>query len=283
MNLDNEVAPMHIPSHAIPMQEPNEEAEASIPTESVEDDPNLDVTSEVHRKAAKRTLPWDLAAGELLFVSPPPPLSLSLPPRAEDISAVRKRTRLEESFFASTDEAAAEISSHDTTVSLTASPDVSVDLSSRTADDNDANADLVTDMQPNTGATTVTRCNWTLEEDAKLSSAFTNTSKKKCGKEYKTNWVAISALVPNRTKKQCCNRWNIVLDPSIDRATERKGKWTADEDTKLEDAVQTNGGKNWVAISELIPGRTKLQRRDRWHGTLVSNIDPTTTRTGKWA
>jgi hypothetical protein len=33
---------------------------------------------------------------------------------------------------------------------------------------------------------------WTAEEDAKVNSAFTNTSKKKWGKEYKTDWAAVA-------------------------------------------------------------------------------------------
>jgi hypothetical protein len=107
-NRDNEVAPMHIPSHIITMQESTEEAEASIPTENVEDSPNPNGTFALCRKAAKRTLPWDLKAGELDLLSPP---------QAEDIPATKKR-RLEEPFSATTDEAAAKISSHDTAVSL---------------------------------------------------------------------------------------------------------------------------------------------------------------------
>jgi hypothetical protein len=47
-------------------------AEASIPTENVRDDPNLNRTLTVRRKAAKRTFPWDLAGEELNLVSPPP-------------------------------------------------------------------------------------------------------------------------------------------------------------------------------------------------------------------
>jgi hypothetical protein len=79
MNLQNsrdndEVAPMHIPSDTITIQEPNEEAEASISTENASDDSNenLNRTVAVRRKAAKRTHPWDLKAGELDLVSPQP-------------------------------------------------------------------------------------------------------------------------------------------------------------------------------------------------------------------
>jgi hypothetical protein len=35
------------------------------------------------------------------------------------------------------------------------------------------------------------------------------------------------------------------------------GEWTTEEDVKLTDAVEKYSGKNWVAISALVPGRTK--------------------------
>ena len=98
------------------MQEPNEEAakqepteEASIRTENAIEDPNLNVTFALQRKAAKRTLPWDLTAGELDLASPP---------------QATKKTRLEEPFSAATDEAATKMSSHVATVSLPAAADI---------------------------------------------------------------------------------------------------------------------------------------------------------------
>jgi myb proto-oncogene protein len=61
-----------------------------------------------------------------------------------------------------------------------------------------------------------------------------------------------------------------------DPATALPGKWTADEDKKLKDAVPAHGEKNWEEIATLVPGRTS-----RWQNALVSNIDPTTAL-GKW-
>jgi hypothetical protein len=234
------------------MQNPTDQAEASIATDttSIDNRSNWNRTVAVRRKAAKRTHPFDLAAEELHLV----PSSSSLSPQAEDIPPARKKPRLEEPLPTTTDEAARK----------TAPPDVSVRIYLPPAadDDNDnANADLVTDAQPSAGATTVTRRHWTSEEDAKLTSAVTNTSKMKWGKEYRTNWAAVAVLVPSRTTIQCRNRWNNALDPSIDRANERKGKWTACEDSELKDAVQTHGGKNWETIAALVPGRTTIQCR----------------------
>jgi hypothetical protein len=81
-----------------------------------------------------------------------------------------------------------------------------------------------------------------------------------CGKD----WAAITAQVPGRTRNQCHNRWKDVLDPNITMTGGRTGSWTDDEDSKLKDAVQTHGGKNWGAIAALVPGRTTKQCRDRW-------------------
>jgi myb proto-oncogene protein len=127
----------------------------------------------------------------------------------------------------------------------------------------------VTDTQANAVATG----SWMLEEDAKLNIAVTNTSQKRWGKKYITDWVAVAALIPGRTRNQCLKRWNNVLDPSIDRTPPgRTGTWTTIEDSKLMDAVQTHGGKNWGAITALVPGRTKRQCRNRWHDVLDPSI-----------
>jgi hypothetical protein len=125
----------------------------------------------------------------------------------------------------------------------------------------------VTDTPPNAGATGATGL-WTPEEDAELTSAVAKAKKKLWGKNYKTDWVAVAAFVPGRTKKQCWNRWRDALDPSITQVARRTGKWTEDEDLKLQGAVQMHCGKDWVAIAALVPGRTKnsvgTDGRMRW-------------------
>jgi hypothetical protein len=245
-------------SPIIVMQESTEEAEASISVENEGEDPNLNVTFALCRKAAKRTLPWDLVGEELNLM---PSL-----PQAEDIPATKK-PRLEEPFSASsTDEAAIKISSRDTAVSLPADADANhVDV--------DADANPVTVTQA--------KGRWTPAEDEKLNSAVTSTCKKKCGKESRPYWAAVAALVPGRSKKQCCKRWTDVLDPSIGRASERMS-WTAVDDIKLKDVVQTHRGKTWEEIAALVPGRTRSQCRSRWCTILDPNIDRANQRTGKW-
>jgi hypothetical protein len=102
-------------------------------------------------------------------------------------------------------------------------------------------------------------------EDSKLKDAVQTHSGK--------DWDAVAALIPGRTHKQCCNRWRAVLDPNIDQAIGHTGRWAAEEDDTLKDAVQTHGVKNWVTIAELVPGRTHKQCCDRWHVVLDPNID----------
>jgi myb proto-oncogene protein len=116
---------------------------------------------------------------------------------------------------------------------------------------------------------------WTEDEDSKLRNAVHRHGGK--------DWAAISALVPDRTIHQCSSRWHDALNPaSIDGANGRTGKWSKDEDSKLKDAVQTHCGKDWAAISALVPGRTKKQCLSRWYDALNPNISLTGRHTGKW-
>jgi hypothetical protein len=107
---------------------------------------------------------------------------------------------------------------------------------------------------------------WTKEEESKLTNAV---------KKHGNNWVTIAAVIPGRTNVQCRQRWADKLDPNTNR---KMGKWTAEEDAKLVDAVK-KCGKDWVAVAALVSGRTNVQCRQRW----AANLDPNTTRKmGKW-
>jgi myb proto-oncogene protein len=103
---------------------------------------------------------------------------------------------------------------------------------------------------------------WTEDEHSKPKTATEAHSGK--------DWVAIAALVPSRTQKQCQNRWHEVLDPKVDRIARLPGKWTVDEDDNLKNAVDTYGRKDWVAVASMVPVRTKEQCSERWK----KNMDP---------
>jgi hypothetical protein len=115
---------------------------------------------------------------------------------------------------------------------------------------------------------------WTKEEDDKLKDAV--------DKHKNEGWAAISARVSGRTKQQCANRWHADLRYKTDETTACVGKWTAEEDCKLKDAVEKHNGKNWEATAALIPGRTKKQFARRWQYVLDNKSDETTARNGQW-
>jgi hypothetical protein len=92
-------------------------------------------------------------------------------------------------------------------------------------------------------------------EDSKLMDAVQTHNDK--------DWVAISALVPGRTKIQCRGRWHYSLEPSMGRASARKSKSAKVEVTKLTDAVLTHGDKNWK-VPRRSRGEAKKQCCDTW-------------------
>jgi myb proto-oncogene protein len=51
---------------------------------------------------------------------------------------------------------------------------------------------------------TINRGVWTVEEDAALTEGV---------KEHGSNWIPVAAMIPGRTKKQCCQRWQRYLRP----------------------------------------------------------------------
>jgi hypothetical protein len=46
--------------------------------------------------------------------------------------------------------------------------------------------------------------------------------------------------------------------------------------------VTTIGGNNWIEIAALVPGRTKIQCKNRWHDALDPGGDRTSLATSKW-
>jgi hypothetical protein len=68
----------------------------------------------------------------------------------------------------------------------------------------------------------------------------------------------------------------------IDWSTERKGKWTVEEDAQLLRAAEMFAVTRWKAIAALIPGRTKKQCWNRWQYALDPSTARKTERKGKW-
>jgi hypothetical protein len=276
------------------MQNPTDQAVTSIPTKTVTaiNSPNLNRAFTLRRKVAKRTLPWELTADEIQLALPPPHDAVPRRSRRARVEIDRlgdyvdtsddlqrsfdvrktKKPRLEESVPTSAGEAATTTTSNDTTVAFRPDADA-------VSKHHHADSDLKMDMHPDTRTSGATG-RWTLEEDAKLTSAVTKTCRKKHGKEQRIDWVAVAALVLGRTNTQCRCRWRDGFD--TDRTTGYTGKWTEGEFIKLKKAVETHGGKNWGAISALVPGRTKKQCWNRWKDVFNPNIVTVSGRKGRW-
>jgi hypothetical protein len=268
------------------MEGPTEEPEAIIPMEIVSNggqnvlSSSSTGTTGLRRKAARRTKPWYLAS--------PPPLPLQ---QNEDISA-RKKARLETPIDTAMalsppddvddDDGANTDSVMDTQSNLRAagatalwSPEEDPELTSAVANTHKTKggkkglerdwAAIDALVPGRTSGQCVNRCHnalnpsiarmegcpgtWAEDEDIKLKGAIQTHGEK--------NWDSISVLLPGRTKDQCRNRWHHALNPSIDRKARCVGKWAEDEDSKLKDAVQTHGDKDWGTIAALVQGRTQ--------------------------
>ena len=94
------------------------------------------------------------------------------------------------------------------------------------------------------------RSNFTPEEDDLLRSLVAQYGS--------ANWASIAAHMPNRTLRQCRERWRHYLAPNI-----KNLPWTPAEDTLLLKKVQELGPK-WVEISKHFANRTDFNVKNRW-------------------
>jgi hypothetical protein len=62
----------------------------------------------------------------------------------------------------------------------------------------------------------------------------------------------------------------MLITPMLSSTTATAGKWTADKDKKLRDAVLTHGCNYGGTIALLVPGRAREECRKRWHYILVA-------------
>ena len=71
------------------------------------------------------------------------------------------------------------------------------------------------------------------------------------------NWKQIASKMPNRNTRQCKDRWNCYLSPSIN-----KQDFSLEEDMKLISLYHHFGSK-WKQIAGYFPGRTHICIRNR--------------------
>jgi myb proto-oncogene protein len=127
----------------------------------------------------------------------------------------------------------------------------------------------------------VNRGRFSKEEDYMLQQAVT---------EFGPDcWREVARKLPNRTTKQCRERWQNCLSPDVKKG--KKGPWTAEEDHLLLEKHREYGNR-WATIAGSLPGPGRtgmavkhryelLQRRQRAQQNNVISGHAMQTRSGR--
>ncbi|OHS96275.1 hypothetical protein TRFO_37578 [Tritrichomonas foetus] len=94
------------------------------------------------------------------------------------------------------------------------------------------------------------RRQFTLEEDKILRQAIADFGE--------NDWERISSLLPNRSARQCRDRWNKYLSPNV-----KDSMWTKEEDELLLSLLEKYGNK-WSKIATFIEGRSDISIKNRY-------------------
>ena len=100
---------------------------------------------------------------------------------------------------------------------------------------------------------------WTREEDETILNFVE--------KNGSGDWAKLALLLPNRTGKQCRERFKNHLDFRLSHNPFKK-----EEDEKLIELHDKYGNK-WTKISSFFPGRTDNCLKNRWNSTLKKRIE----------
>lgn len=104
---------------------------------------------------------------------------------------------------------------------------------------------------PDIDSTNTSRHKFTPEEDIKLSKMIALHGPKK--------WNKIALALPGRTGRQCRDRFQNYLNPSL-----TNGPWTKEEDRLLEQKVYELG-QHWNKIAIYFKGRSSNNVKNRWY------------------
>jgi hypothetical protein len=79
-------------------------------------------------------------------------------------------------------------------------------------------------------------------------------------------WPRVTTAVPNRSPKQCRERWFNHLDPNV-----VKSEWTQEEDEMIFQHFEKVGGK-WSLLAKVFPGRSDNALKNRWNSSVSKRI-----------
>jgi hypothetical protein len=111
----------------------------------------------------------------------------------------------------------------------------------------------------NTNNTSKTRILFTKEEDDLIKHLYEDIGIK--------DWNKISQYLPNRSAKNCQDRYINYLRPNL-----KAGNWTKEEDDHFLKLVEKYG-KKWTIISEHLPGRSPVSLKSRFAKCVKNKID----------
>ena len=97
---------------------------------------------------------------------------------------------------------------------------------------------------------TLIKIKFTEEEDQKLLKIISNVGTK--------NWKEVAAQMKTRNPRQCRERWNNYLNPSLN-----DNPWTAQEDYLIE-VLYDKYGTQWNKIAKHFNNRSDNSLRNRW-------------------
>jgi hypothetical protein len=83
------------------------------------------------------------------------------------------------------------------------------------------------------------------------------------------SWPRVTTFLPNRSPKQCRERWFNHLTPTI-----VKSEWTQQEDEVIFQQYKLYGPK-WSKIARAVPGRSDNALKNRWNSSVSRRIDIT--------
>jgi hypothetical protein len=100
---------------------------------------------------------------------------------------------------------------------------------------------------------------WTHEEDESIIKYVQEFGDKA--------WAGLACILPERTGKQCRERYKNHLDTSVNRS-----EWTAEEDQKLLQLHETYGN-SWTKLASFFEGRTDNCIKNRWNSAIKKRVD----------